>query len=88
MKNTNWSVVPNDKQIVAANIQEHIDGGYTWDEIATVDSEATAALIAAAPDMFGALTELLDADFDGDKNDKQSAIDLARAAIKKARGES
>lgn len=39
-----WEQVPNDKSIVAVNIQPHPDGGYTWDTIVEC-SEADAAHI-------------------------------------------
>jgi len=56
------------------------------------DNKANAALIAAAPELYAALEALFACDmehvlmFDG-KEDQVAAIQLARAALKKARGE-
>ena len=56
------------------------------------ESVANAALIAAAPELYAALEALFACDmehvlmFDG-KEDQVAAIQLARAALKKARGE-
>lgn len=55
------------------------------------DNEADRALIAAAPDLYEALNAclgLLTGNMDGDLPDERDPKEMARAALRKARGES
>lgn len=50
-------------------------------------TEANASLIAAAPDLYTALQQLVDYITPADSNDYQTAIGRAKAALARASGE-
>lgn len=81
-------------------IEKDFGDGRTWMSVARVymnklcgakQSAGNARLISAAPEMAEALERLLripiDADYRGDSGELHDAIQLARAALSKAKGE-
>jgi len=77
---------------VIASASDQLNGGYAVAELCGPDTEANARLIAAAPELYEALAQLLhecvEAGFDAarDYNWPKSLAD-ASAALAKARGE-
>ena len=62
--------------------EEYPDGARLYRDVKIDDAEANAALIAAAPELYGALDDLVNS-----PNAKQNALwDKARAALAKAQG--
>lgn len=90
MKHTKgpWNVVPNDRRIVATNIQSHKDGGYTWDTVIETNTETNAHPIAAAPELLAFIKHVLNDQEAHGKNQDYTYTNTARALIAKAQGES
>lgn len=71
-----------------AHVHTDIEKGPAPKPIGKAQMAANARLIAAAPDMYAALTALLDAQYDGDPRRQEDCplCIAARAALSKARG--
>lgn len=87
-----WMVTRSDRRKTLCVISEDtwICGELQSDNplaIPIVESEANARLIAAAPDLYEALNELLFEDSDKPEVERLKTLVKARAALAKARGE-
>lgn len=85
-----WKLsAPEDGYVYVSGVGHSMFAHVVWcmdDDDRSPHCEANAHLIAAAPDMFAALSNLLEAVIDG-RPSKSKEIDRASVALARARGE-